>query len=315
MAVSVQSPQKGLAKKKRRGLRISLRQRRAIHGYMFISLWVIGFLTFQAWPFIQSFWLSFNSVDMMAGFSLNWVGLDNYREAFFIDERFVPTLLTVMRDMAIDVPVILVFSLFTAFLVNQPLRGRTFFRAVFFLPVVIASGEVLQQLYPQLADTGNTLGSTAADVSRGLDIPNIVYMYLPPNIAELLLNTLNRLTLILWRSGIQILLFLAGLQGISSSLYEAAKVDGASDWEVFWKITLPMLSPIFLVNVIYSIVDSFTDRFNPMLNLIRNAAFTGQFKLGYAAALGWVYFLVVFLILLIVLLVSSRWVFYSGERD
>lgn len=314
MAVNVEQRAKQPVAKKKGGLRLSLRQRRAMHGYLFISLWVVGFLTFQAWPFIQSFWLSFNSVDMMAGFSLNWVGLDNYREAFFLDERFVPTLLTVLRDMAIDVPIILVFALFTAYLVNQPLKGRLLFRAVFFLPVVIASGEVLQQLYPQLADTGNTLGSTAA-VSRGLDIPGIVYMYLPPNIADILLNTLNRLTLILWRSGIQILLFLAGLQGISSSLYEAARVDGASDWEVFWKVTLPMLSPIFLVNVIYSIVDSFTDRFNPMLNLIRNAAFTGQFKLGYAAALGWVYFLVVFLILMIVMLISSRWVFYSGERD
>lgn len=294
-------------------MKLSLRQRRAVHGYLFISLWAVGFLTFQAWPFIQSFWLSFNSVDMMAGFSLQWVGLENYREAFFIDERFVPTLLEVLRDMALDVPIILVFSLFTAFLVNQDLRGRVFFRAVFFLPVVIASGEVLQLLYPQLADTGHTLGSDT--VSRGLDIPGVAYMYLPPNIADLLLDTLNRLTLILWRSGIQILLFLAGLQGISSSLYEAARCDGASDWEVFWKITLPMLSPIFLVNVIYSIVDSFTDRFNPMLFLIKDAAFTGQFKLGYAAAMGWVYFLVIFVILMVVMLTSSRWVFYTGERD
>lgn len=295
-------------------IRLTLRQRRAMHGYLFIMLWAIGFLVFQAWPFIQSFWLSFNSVDMMAGFSLKWVALDNYRELFFVDERFVPTLLAVLRDMAIDVPIILVFSLVTAFLVNQPLTGRLLFRAIFFLPVVIASGEVLQYLYPQLTATGNTLGSTAA-AGRSLDIPAIAYMYLPPNIAELLLNTLNRLTLILWRSGIQILLFLAGLQGISSTLYEAAKVDGASDWEVFWKVTLPMLSPIFLVNVIYSIVDSFTDRFNPMLGLIRAYAFTGQFKLGYAAAAGWVYFLVIFIILMVVMAVSSRWVFYSGERD
>lgn len=294
-------------------MRLSLRQRGALNGYLFISLWVVGFLTFQAWPFIQSFWLSFNSVDMMAGFSLKWVGLDNYREAFFLDERFVPTLLQVLRDMALDVPIILVFSLFTAFLVNQPLKGRIIFRAVFFLPVVIASGEVLQQLYPQLAATGNTLGSES--VSRGVDIPGIVYMYLPPNIADLLLDTLNRLTLVLWRSGIQILLFLAGLQGISTSLYEAARCDGASDWEVFWKITLPMLSPIFLVNLIYSVVDSFTDRFNPMLFLIKNAAFTGQFKLGYAAALGWVYFLVIFLILMVIMLTSTKWVFYPGEPD
>lgn len=294
-------------------MKLTLRQRRALHGYLFVSVWAVGFLTFQFWPFIQSFWISFNTVDMMAGFQLRWVGHTNYVEAFLVDERFVPTLLAVLRDMLMDVPIILVFALFTAFLVNQELKGRIFFRAVFFLPVVIASGLVLQQLYPQLQDSGQTLGTATA--GRGIDIPGIVYLYLPVNLADLLLDTLNRLTLILWRSGIQILLFLAGLQGISSTYYEAAKCDGATDWEVFWKITLPMLSPIILVNVIYTIVDSFTDRFNPMLDLIRNAAFTGQFRLGYAAALGWVYFLVIFLILGVVLASSKKWVYYSGERD
>jgi ABC-type sugar transport system permease subunit len=105
------------------------------------------------------------------------------------------------------------------------------------------------------------------------------------------------------------------LQGISSSQYEAARCDGATDWEMFRKITLPNLSPILLVNIIYSVVDSFTDKFNPMLDLIKNYAFTGQFRLGYAAAVGWVYFLVIFLIIMVVVGTSKFWVFYGGSRD
>lgn len=294
--------------------RLTLRQRWAIQGYAFIMLWLVGFLTFQMWPFIQSFWISFNDVNIVGGISLEWKGLDNYRMAFLEDERFVPTLLDTVKNMAIDVPIILVFSLFTAFLVNQKIRGRLFFRAVFFLPVVIASGLVVERLFEQLVETGQTMGAQQT-VTRGIDLPGIVHLYLPEEVANAILDVLNRLTLILWRSGIQILLFLAGFQGISGTYYEAARCDGATDWELFWKVTLPMLSPIILVNIIFSIVDSFTDRFNPMLDLIRDAAFTGTFRMGFAAAMGWVYFAVIFLVLALVLATSRYWVFYSGERD
>lgn len=294
--------------------RLTLRQRWAIQGYAFIMLWLVGFLTFQMWPFIQSFWISFNDVNIVGGISLEWKGLDNYRMAFLEDERFVPTLLDTVKNMAIDVPIILVFSLFTAFLVNQKIRGRLFFRAVFFLPVVIASGLVVERLFEQLVETGQTMGAQQT-VTRGIDLPGIVHLYLPEEVANAILDVLNRLTLILWRSGIQILLFLAGFQGISGTYYEAARCDGATDWELFWKVTLPMLSPIILVNIIFTIVDSFTDRFNPMLDLIRDAAFTGTFRMGFAAAMGWVYFAVIFLVLALVLATSRYWVFYSGERD
>src|SRR5690606_30645317 len=204
--------------------------------------------------------------------------------------------------------------LFTAFLVNQKIRGRLFFRAVFFLPVVIASGLVVERLFEQLVETGQTMGAQQT-VTRGIDLPGIVHLYLPEEVANAILDVLNRLTLILWRSGIQILLFLAGFQGISGTYYEAARCDGATDWELFWKVTLPMLSPIILVNIIFTIVGSFTDRFNPMLDLIRDAAFTGTFRMGFAAAMGWVYFAVIFLVLALVLATSRYWVFYSGERD
>lgn len=291
-------------------MKMTLNQRRALTGFVFIAPWFVGFLLFMAKPFIDSFWISFNTVDMMAGFSLKWVGLQNYVEAFTIDERFVPTLIRAVRDMSVNVPVILVFALFTAFLTNQELVGRAFFRGVFFLPVVIASGLVVQQLFAQGA--GKIAGQS--QTMAMIDVPGLIYMYLGPA-AQIVNDLLNRIVLVLWSSGIQILLYLAGLQGISGSLYEAAKCDGATDWELFWKITLPMLSPILLVNVIFSIVDSFTDRFNPMLDLIKNYAFTGQFRLGYAAAAGWVYFLIIFIIIMIVVLSSRRWVFYAGERD
>lgn len=291
-------------------MKLTLAQRRALHGFIFISPWFIGFLVFMAKPFVDSFHISFNTVDMMAGFSLKWVGFQNYVEAFTIDERFVPTLIRTVRDMLVNVPVILVFSLFTAFLTNQDLAGRTFFRGVFFLPVVIASGLVVEQLFRQGA--GQLAGQS--QTLAAIDLPGIVHMYLGPA-AQIILDLLNRIVLVLWASGIQILLFLAGLQGISGTLYEAARCDGATDWELFWKITLPMLSPIALVTIIYSVVDSFTDKFNPMLDLIKNYAFTGQFRLGYAAAAGWVYFLVIFLIIMVVVGSSKYWVFYAGERD
>lgn len=291
-------------------MKLTLNQRRAIQGYIFISPWLLGFLVFIAKPFIDSFHISFNTVDMMAGFSLKSVGWQNYIEAFTMDEKFVPTLLKTVRDMAANVPVILVFALFTAYLVNQKVIGRTFFRGVFFLPVVIASGLVVEQLFKQGA--GQFGG--ASDTLTALNLPGLVDMYLGP-VAQMVKDLLNRVNLVLWSSGIQILLFLSGLQGISTSQYEAARCDGATDWEMFWKITLPNLSPILLVNIIYSIVDSFTDKFNPMLDLIKNYAFTGQFRLGYAAAVGWVYFLVIFVIIMVVVGTSKFWVFYAGERD
>jgi ABC-type sugar transport system permease subunit len=120
---------------------------------------------------------------------------------------------------------------------------------------------------------------------------------------------------VLWKTGVQMLIFLAGLNSVSPVLYEAARVDGATDWDRFWKVTLPLLSPVILVNLVYTIVDSFTDTFNLVLQYIQQTAFAGGFRLGYAAALGWIYFLIVFLILALVVKVTNRYVFYAGERN
>ncbi|MBE3578026.1 MAG: sugar ABC transporter permease [Limnochordales bacterium] len=291
-----------------RRLRIPLHTQQAIMGYLFITPWIVGFLLFLAYPLVHSFWLSFNNLENLVNFQLRYIGLQNYVEAFLIDVNFLPMLYTTIRNAIIDVPLIIVFSLFTAIVVNQRLPGQGFFRAIFFLPVVIGSGLVIQQLFNQYqAEMGQ------APLVRGIDVPTVI-LVVGPEFARTVLDLMNRLALVLWRTGVQILLFLAGLQGISSTLYEAARVDGASEWEKFWKITLPMISPIILLVAIYTIVDSFTDIFNPILNYIKNLAFAGQFRMGYAAALGWIYFIVVFALMGLVFWIGQRHTFYAGER-
>jgi ABC-type sugar transport system permease subunit len=134
-----------------------------------------------------------------------------------------------------------------------------------------------------------------------------------PAFSQIVFDMLSRLTIIFWKTGVQILLFLAGLQGISPSLYESARCDGATEWENFWKITLPMISPVILLNLIYTLVDSFTDINNRMMTYIKDTAFI-KIQMGYASAMGWIYFLFIFVLLILVFVLTRRLVFYTGEK-
>jgi ABC-type sugar transport system permease subunit len=292
---------------RRRQRRMTLQMQRTIEGYFFVAPWVIGFLIFLAWPLIQSFYLSFHELQATSLSDLKFRGIDNYKEAFFIDARFLPALRTTLQQNLLDVPVIMIFSLFSAILANQKIRGVIGFRAVFFLPLVIGSAQVIQQLFNQ--------GVGGAVLSSGVDIQDIAFQYLGPDAAASVTDLLNRLLFVLWKTGVQMLIFLAGLNSVSPVLYEAARVDGATDWDRFWKVTLPLLSPVILVNLVYTLVDSFTDPFNTVLTYVQQTAFAGGFRLGYAAALGWIYFFIVFAILAIVVKITNRYVFYAGERN
>jgi ABC-type sugar transport system permease subunit len=287
--------------------RMSLTMQRTLEGYFFVSPWVLGFIVFLAWPLFQSFFLSFHELQATSLTDLKFRGIDNYKEAFFIDARFLPRLSQTLQQNLLDVPVIMVFSLFSAILANQKIRGVIGFRAVFFLPLVIGSAQVIQQLFDQ--------GVGGATLQQGINIQELVFQYIGPDAAQSVEQLLSRLVFVLWRSSVQMLIFLAGLNSVSPVLYEAAKVDGATDWDRFWKVTLPLLSPVILVNLVYTLVDSFTDPFNQVLDYIRQTAFAGGFRLGYAAALGWIYFFIVFLILAIVVRITNRYVFYAGERQ
>jgi ABC-type sugar transport system permease subunit len=291
----------------RRRRRMSLSFQRTLEGYFFVAPWVVGFVIFMAWPLFQSFFLSFHELQATSLSDLKFRGIDNYKEAFFIDARFLPRLKDTLTQNLLDVPVIMIFSLFSAILANQKIKGVIAFRAVFFLPLVIGSAQVIQQLFDQ--------GVGGAVLSRGVNIQDLAFQYLGPDAASGVEALLNRLLFVLWKTGVQMLIFLAGLNSVSPVLYEAARVDGATDWDRFWKVTLPLLSPVILVNLVYTIVDSFTDTFNLVLQYIQQTAFAGGFRLGYAAALGWIYFLIVFVILAVVVRVTNRYVFYAGDRQ
>jgi ABC-type sugar transport system permease subunit len=289
-------------------MRLTLRQRNAINGYLFISLWLVGLLIFFLIPLVQNFALSLTDARLATIRESNYkfIGIDNYVEAFSVDIEFVPYLVETINNLIVDVPFILAFSLAVAMLAIQPVPGSTIFRAIFFLPVVIGSAVVVGRMFDQL---GNQMV-----LFRGEGAQEFLYIYLGDQLPKFLFF-LNRSVFVLWRSGVQILIFIAGLKSIDPSLYEVAQVDGASPWGQFWKITLPMLSPVILVNIVYTIIDSFTDYFNTVLRYIRVVTFeSSEMRLGYPSALGNIYFILVFLLVIIIFLIVSRVTFYRGER-
>ncbi len=293
---------------RRQGLmRLSMRAKSNLDGYLFISPWLIGFLLLVTYPLLFSLWLSFRDITNLRLLETTFVGIDNYKDAFVVDVDFGPLILENLGNLLMDLPIIMVFSLGMALLVSQPLFGRTFFRAILFMPVVIGSAFVITQL------AGQGVGAQTI-VRDSNDLENALAVYVGEGGLEPLTILVNRIVFVLWRSGVQILIFVAGLHSIPQHFYEAARVDGASNWGIFWKITLPLLSPFILVNIIYTIVDSFTEPFNTTLDYIQEKALTGEFELHYGAALGMIYFLIIFAILGIVLLWSRRLVHYIGER-
>ncbi len=289
-------------------MHLTLRQRNAINGYLFISLWLAGLLIFFLLPLFRNFALSMTDARLatVRDNSYKYIGLANYIEAFTVDVEFIPYLMDTMNALIVDVPFILAFSLAVALLAVQPVPGSTLFRAVFFLPVVIGSAVVVGRMFDQL---GNQLV-----LFRGQGAQEVLYTFLGNQLPNFLFF-INRAVFVLWRSGVQILIFIAGLKSIDPSLYEVAQVDGASGWSQFWKITLPMLSPVILINIVYTIIDSFTDYFNTVLRYIRVVTFnTSEMRLGYPSALGNIYFLLVFLLVIFIFVVVSRVTFYRGER-
>jgi len=288
-------------------MKLTLKQQQSLWGYIFISPWVLGLALLFAWPLGRSLMLSFQKVTDLFQWQTEWVGLDHYRQIFTEDIVFTPVLLDTLENVAIDVPLILVFSLLLALLLTGVGRGQTFLRAVFFLPVVIGSAGVIQHmlsvgvgdqlLMSTLEPLMQGMGAEVDSVVEGTPIQWIV----------------TRLTAIIWFSGVEILFFIAGLNSIPPSLYEAARVDGASPWESFWKITLPMLSPVILLVTIYAMIDQLTFPENPMIKYIMQVGVRGQ-QLEYASALGMAYFIVVFLQIALVVRIMSKFVFYAGEK-
>ena len=261
----------------------SLTSRKRMTGLIFVLPFIIGALVFFVYPIIMSLIYSFGEIKSYKTFSVGFVGFKNFQRALFEDTFFVSKLLEVIRDTLIDLPLITIFSIYIAILLNKNLKGKGVFRVLFFLPVVLGNGFVMEQLLSQGIESGSM-----AEVTEFLLPPKVV-AYIGAGAANFVATFLNRITLVLWKSGVQIVITLSGLQAIPPSLYEAADVDGANEWQTMFFITIPMLSPIILINIIYTIMDTFTNKSNPVIECITKyfTAFNAQFE--YSSAMGWIY--------------------------
>lgn len=267
---------------------------RKVEGSMFIAPWAIGFLIFMLFPIAYSFYMSFHNVRILAtGLDVQYVGVKYYKYIMFENANILlNSLFPFLRQALLMLPVIIVFSLLVAIILNQKFRGRGFFRAIFFLPVIFTTGQVVREFMTQ--------GEGELDFLMQYNLTAIVSQNLPSTWAGPLVNIMANFVLILWYSGVQIIIFLAGRQTISASVYEAARIDGANPWDVFWKITLPAMMPFVLLNLIYTTVDLFTFPTNPILSQVNTANY------GQSSALAWIYFAIIFVFLALVFFLFSR---------
>lgn len=278
-------------------MRIKYRTREALVGLSFIIIWIVGFAVFTLYPLIQTFWFSLNEIQVTAeGIKTNYIGFLNYKNAFLMDVTFGDLLITYFLQMLIYIPVILVFSMTVSLLLNMNIKGKGLFRTIYFLPVIITSGPVMKQLMDQ--------GATTFPGLQQLIVNNQIQQTFPPVIANLISFLLSSFIMILWFSGVQILIFLAGLQKIDKSMYEAASIDGASKWQVLWKLILPSMNSMIIINIIYTVVMVSVFSLNPIVLKIQNDMYQPGLGLGYSSALAWIYFLAMLLIMGIFLVIS-----------
>ncbi|WP_035792038.1 MULTISPECIES: carbohydrate ABC transporter permease [unclassified Butyrivibrio] len=290
-----------------------LQKRKAISGYLFISPFIIGFLVFLVKPLFESLYMSFCNVDLSAGkITKTLAGLENFKFAFRVDPEYTRLLVEELSRMMVYSLAIIVFSFFVALILNQKFKGRALVRAIFFLPVILSSGVIIglesnNQLMASLAQTieqtteGVSVTAALEDILRTAGVGVRAY--------EQVFEVIDNIYDVALASGIQIIIFLSGLQTISSSMYEAADIEGCTKWESLWKITFPMISSLFLVNWIYTVVDFCMRSDNQVIEKIQKVMIDQQ-QYGNASAMSWIYFVLVLAFVGITSYFISKRVYY-----
>jgi len=301
----------------------SLDKRKARGGWLFVLPFVLGFVLIYLPMIVDSIRYSFGSLTPPNGesrtFAYEFVGWANYSRALFEDPQFVSKLVEGLTDMVLDIPMILIFSLFMAVLLNQKMAGRAVFRAIFFIPVILSTGlmettnTVIEQNMSSSGISDGSGQSAAGNVVSTLDMQQMFEgMAIGEGLVRYVTEAINNIFDIVNRSGVQLLIFLAGLQSISPAIYESVQIDGASAWETFWKITFPMISPMILVNAVYTIIDSFTTNSNIVMSYIKTVRPLDHGE-ELASAMSWMYFLIVLAIIGLVAAIMSAYVFYQRK--
>lgn len=308
--------------------RISYEKKKGLYGYGFIAIWIIGVIYMFIVPIFKSAWYSMCYTELVttadqaaqrgmtsAGIYTEWNNFGNYEEALFKNQDYLPKLTESLGAMVPQVIVVMIFSLFIALLLNQKFRGRTFARAVFFLPVLVATGPVLAVIKGDISTNGISSGEQFSTLFQTDLVDELLQFLGIYNLNQQLTMTIQTITSdifnLLWSAGIQILIFLAALQQIPVSAKEAASMEGATGWEFFWKITFPMISPMILANLIYTVIDTFIDSENPVMSIV--LAQSRGLRYGLSAAMAWIYFLIVAVALAIIVAIVSKFVFYEND--
>ena len=326
MTKPVKPPKKRKAK--------SLDKAKARSGWFFVAPFVLIFFLIYVPVIVDSVKYSFHTIYPLSGggFVLDYVGWENYYNALFVDANFVTTLTGGIQQLVLEVPAIVIFSLFMAVLLNQKMVGRTLFRAIFFIPVILSTGLIddidAANSFAQYAEGGAVAGEEGEQVAgeavqqsggiiNAMDLQGLFSsMKVGTELVDYVVQIVNDIYDLVNRSGVQMLIFLAGLQSISPAIYESCTIDGATTWETFWKITFPMISPMILVNAIYTVIDSFTASSNAVMNYIATV-YEGVTTTGgdvLATAMYWIYFMLVIVVIAVVALAMSAFVFYQ-RRD
>jgi len=281
----------------------------------------------------ESIYFSFTRIRILqgGGFNAEFVGWDNYRDALFEDADFVRLLATSLQNLLFEIPAIVIFALFIAILLNQKMAGRAIFRAIFFIPVILGTGimdRIAQgnEMLAHMGDTGRQLATGTGEGSSGntgavqivsaMDF-RMLFMYMRGidwRLVEYVVVMVNNIYDIVNRAGVQMLIFLGGLQSISPAIYESAHMEGASSWETFWKITFPMISPMILVTAIYTVIDSFTSQSNIIMTFI-GLVYNEPDGNVLSSAMAWIYFLIVIAMIALVGVIVSSFVFYQRREN
>ncbi len=308
--------------------RISYERKKKLYGYAFIALWLVGTIYMFIIPLITSIHYSLSKTDLVSedrladypqmsgpGIYCEWNNFQNYIDIFTNDQDYVPNLIESISAMPGDTFMILVFSLFIALLLNQKFKGRGLARAIFFIPVLVATGPVLSVINGDMASQGVGDASQFSSlfevnmVDEFLDFMGFanISQSVADNLSEVASNLFN----LIWRCGIQTIIFLSALQQIPTSAKEAAQMEGATGWEFFWKITFPTISPMILANLIYTVIDCFVDSTNPVMQEV--LAKNTNWQYGLSTAMAWTYFAIVGVALAIITAIVSKFVFYQVD--
>ncbi|MBQ5661984.1 MAG: sugar ABC transporter permease [Clostridia bacterium] len=318
---------KSAAAPKKRKKIASLDRRKARAGWFFVLPFILGFVLIYLPMIYDSIVMSLSEIHMaeagVGGYTLEFVGLKNYVNAFSSDPLFAKRLVEGLETLAFDIPAILIFSLFMAVMLNQKMAGRAVFRSIFFVPVIISTGimetiaaqDILNNYMGSTDGIDDGSGSSAAsELVSSMDLQMLfANMKVGTEIVDYVVTAINNIFNIVNRSGVQMLIFLSALQSINPAIYESCKIDGATSWETFWKITFPMISPMILVNGIYTIIDSFTNSQNVVMAYISETYSKGSEVLS--SAMAWIYFLIVIVVVAIIGAIFSAFVFYGRKSE